>query len=138
SHILIFPLMEEVSSFFSYIVHNPEAPLPFPWERVINVQRRVIYYKNNVTEDIVFDSRSSIYVGGGVYMENTPLSYYMNDSHIHLVHRLIRAYQLSSDVPRVFLFSIGCHDYDRPLYHIVQEPTIQCPLCNMTIMRGLP
>lgn len=38
THILIFPLMEEVSSFFSYIVNNPEAPLPFPWERVINVQ----------------------------------------------------------------------------------------------------
>ncbi|KOM51943.1 hypothetical protein LR48_Vigan09g060200 [Vigna angularis] len=127
----------EVSNFFSFIVHNPEAPLPYPWERIIDLQRRVVYYKNNVTEDLVFDSRSSIHVGGGIYMDNSPLSSYMNNRHRHLVHQLIRAYQLSDDVPRVFLFSIGRHDYDRLLYHIVQESTIQCPSCNMTI-RGLP
>jgi len=90
-----------------------------------------------VSEDMVFDSRTPIHVGGGVYMENSPLPSYMNHRHRSAVHEMIRGYQLSNNVPRVFLFSIARQDYDRPLYHIVQESTIRCPSCNTTI-RGLP
>ncbi|KAK7333441.1 hypothetical protein VNO80_30214 [Phaseolus coccineus] len=126
----------EVTNFFSFIVNNPEAPIPYPWERVFDIQRRVVYYKQNENGEIVFDCRSPINVGGGVFMENSPLSSYMNQQSRLVVHQLIREYQLSYECPRVFLFSISRND-ERPFYHIVQEPVIQCPSCNITI-RGLP
>lgn len=99
-------------------------------------QRKVIYYRHNETGVKIFDCRPLVGVGGGVYMENSPLSSYLNQYNRLLLQQMITNSQPLQDLPRVFIYPINGID-GIPLYHIVQEPMIQCPSCSC-IIRWFP
>ncbi|RDX78164.1 hypothetical protein CR513_41591, partial [Mucuna pruriens] len=53
-----------ISTLFNFLLNNPNAPVPFPWERIIDIQRRLIYYRHNGTGGMIFDARRLVNVGG--------------------------------------------------------------------------
>ncbi|KAK7279169.1 hypothetical protein RJT34_24215 [Clitoria ternatea] len=114
----------DTSELFNFIMNDPNAPVPSPWERVVDLQGRIIYYRHGVTGFMIYDFRPLVNFGGGVYLEmvEDPLGF----------NEIMREVRHLMGLPTLYLFCTDCAG--RTVYGLVDNPLVSCPLCHTLIM----
>ncbi|KAG5060474.1 hypothetical protein JHK87_001503 [Glycine soja] len=114
----------DTSVLFNFLLNDQECPVPFPWQAIIDIQKNLVYYRNNETEFVIYDFRPLVDLGGGVFFENTIGSRFIDQEVLHEISNL----QDFQNIPKLFLFSTSCSGVT--FNGIVEQPVIRCPLCD--------
>ncbi|KAJ1382127.1 hypothetical protein SESBI_44537 [Sesbania bispinosa] len=122
----------DTSILFNFLLNDPDGPVPSPWKRVCDIQTKLIYYSHNETGLMVLEFRPSVNIGGGVRMENSFWSTFIDEPIYHL---MIRDHQNSHALPRLFIFRTSCIGTD--VYGIAEQAVVRCPFCS-SIIRSCP
>ncbi|XP_029124761.1 uncharacterized protein LOC114915005 [Cajanus cajan] len=115
----------DTSILFNFLRNNTDVSVPFPWERVLDIQKELVYYRHCESGFVIFDFRPLIDFGEGICLENSTGCSFIDQE---VIHQLISDNQGSKGL---FLFRTSCTD--KTFYAIVEQSIARCPLCKCLI-----
>ncbi|KAJ0053906.1 hypothetical protein Pint_02545 [Pistacia integerrima] len=123
----------DIPPWYTFLLNNPEAPIPFPWERRYDVQNQTLHYRNVIDGTVIFDLRPIVNVGGSMfyvndYWDELRRAYSFNNINSPLLHR-----QMNHNGDYLVLVPATCCGPN--VYLILPEPVFQCPFCYALLRR---
>ncbi|OMO99347.1 hypothetical protein COLO4_13335 [Corchorus olitorius] len=113
------------SSLWTFLVNSPDRAVPWPWERVIDLQTEVLFYRNDLSQSLVFDLRNRVNLGGGMFYENPD---WKEMARIGLYSRYLHIYN-RYDQDHPFVIQANCC-FGPFVFLIVPFPVWTCPVCD--------
>ncbi|XP_027905537.1 uncharacterized protein LOC114165084 [Vigna unguiculata] len=114
-----------ITLLFSFLSDYPDAIVPYPWQRVLDIPSNLLYYYHHETGFVIYDFRPFVDFGEGVFLEND-IGFSFTDDEV--VEQLRNNYEDFMNSPSLLLFCCGCSG--KTYYGIIEQPVVRCPLCK--------
>ncbi|CAJ1948554.1 unnamed protein product [Sphenostylis stenocarpa] len=114
-----------ISMLFNSLSNDPNGYLPYPWQRILDIPTKLVYYHDYETGFVIYDFRPFVDFGGGVFLEND-IGFSLTDDEV--LEQINNNLQDFLSAPRLLLFVCACSG--RNYYGVVEQPVVRCPLCK--------
>ncbi|KAK9224324.1 hypothetical protein WN943_009357 [Citrus x changshan-huyou] len=113
--------------------YNPEYTFCYPWERCLDPEVDLIYYRNVRDATLIVDLRTRVNLGGGLYHFNDIWNDLVNDKDCDYYTFFYRRETNGDDHHNLIFISATC--CGSSIYFLVPEIVLRCPICDSFVHR---